>query len=76
MITGELIIARKQISIIFSRNSIILDQGFYMKKKWGAGAGRKHKKSESKCKRADCHSYGRDEVNDGICKCLLEFLKL
>lgn len=39
MITGELIIARKQISIIFSRNSIILDQGFYMKKKWGAETG-------------------------------------
>ena len=39
MITGESIIARKQISIIFSRNSIVLDQGFYMKKRWGAETG-------------------------------------
>ena len=33
--TGELIIAKKQILIIFIRNSIILDQGFYMKKRGG-----------------------------------------
>ena len=39
MITGESIIDRKQISIIFSRNSIVLDQGFYMKKRWGVETG-------------------------------------
>ena len=39
MITGESIIDRKQILIIFSRNSFVLDQGFYMKKGWGVETG-------------------------------------